>query len=330
MRAYVREAMLLLRADWGTNRMESPANHRPTILVTGGKGLLGARVLPLLVQSLPDAEIISIERNEQQPARGSTQIKVVYGDLRDRELWASLPNTITCVVHLAAVIPWKAEDRYKASVVTDNLLPLANLIEHSQEWPNFRQIIYSSSVSIYAQTDQLLHEDSPLKPANLYGASKLAGEEILSCMEGRGVRTVSLRFSSLYSFGQYNGTVLPIMVNRALQKQPILIFGDGTRTQDFLHCEDAARAVLLCFEKEARGVYNVGTGTPVTMTELAQTVSHVFSAGKAEIVYQPTKVDRAPGMKLDITKARRELNYDPRIQLEHGLRKLKEEMGSLT
>jgi UDP-glucose 4-epimerase len=118
------------------------------------------------------------------------------------------------------------------------------------------------------------------------------------------------------------------MVKRALQKQELLIFGDGTRTQDFLHCEDAAQAHLLSFQKQARGAYNVGTGTPVTMSELAQTVSRVFTEGKAPIVYQPEKGDGDPGLKLDITKARRELNYEPSIPLESGLQKLKQELGA--
>lgn len=271
-------------------------------------------------------QIMVVARNKSLRNVESSQITTLVGDLRDENLWAQIPKTISHVFHLAAMIPREANEKQKARVVIDNLQPLANLIEHSGRWPNLRQIIYSSSISIYAPTDKFLREDSPVQPANLYGASKLAGEDLLRCLETGGVPTVSLRLSSLYAHGQFEGTVLPMMVNRARQNQTITIFGDGSRTQDFLHCEDAARALLLCFEKEAQGVYNVGSGTPVTMTELAQTVSRVFSDGETKIAYEPAKADGDLGIKLDIAKARRELSYEPQVQLEQGLRILKEEI----
>ncbi len=297
------------------------------ILVTGGQGLLGSRVVPLLAENSPGGEIIVVARKEKQQLGGSSQIRTISGDLRDESLWARLPATITHVFHLAAVIPWKAEDKHKASVVTDNLLPVAYLIEHSHHWPHLAQVIYSSSVSVYAQAQQPLSEDSPKRPATLYGAAKLAGEELLGCLEARNVRTVSLRLSSLYAYGQYEGTVLPIMVKRALQKQELLIFGDGIRTQDFLHCEDAARAILLAFEKQAQGAYNVGTGTFVTMTELARAVNAIFANGESRLVYQPQTQDNDPGIKLDISKAKRELGFQPQFQIKEGLRHLQEEMS---
>jgi UDP-glucose 4-epimerase len=285
--------------------------------------------VPLLGQNIPGAEIIVVTRNEKQRRADSSPITTIRGDLRDETLWARLPATITHVFHLAGVIPWKTEERYKASLVQDNLLPIANLIQHSRSWTSLQQIVYCSSVSVYAPTEKLLHEDSPRRPANLYSASKLAGEELLRCVETEGARTVSLRLSSLYAHGQNDGTVLPIIVRRARQRQTITIFGDGTRTQDFLHCEDATRALLLCFEKEAQGVYNVGSGTPVTMTELTQTVSRVFSGGETKIAYESTNADTDPGIRLDISKARRELSYEPQVQLEQGLRKLNEEMEGI-
>lgn len=295
-----------------------------TILITGAAGLLGSRVVPLLSRSLPDARIIAVRRNKNY-ASHDPRVETIHGDLRDKQFWIRLPSTITSVIHLAAVISWRGEQKYQASIVTDNLQPIANLIEYSQNWPSLQHVVYSSSISVYGQSSELLNECSPTQPVNLYGAAKLCGEALLSCLQAKGVRTVSLRFSSLYARGQYEGTVLPIMVNRARQQQDIVIFGDGTRTQDFLHCEDAAAAVLLALQGDANGVFNIGTGTPVTMTELAETVSSVFSDSKTKIIYQSPR-DNDPGFKLDIGKARRELNYEPQIPLVSGLRKLKQEM----
>lgn len=294
-----------------------------TILVTGAAGLLGSRLVPTLSRTVPGCRIIAVSRSKEYESRDS-RVEAIHGDLRDKKLWHSLPTTINCVIHLAAFIPWRAEEKHQASVTPDNILPIANLIEYSPRWPDLQQVIYSSSISVYGQSSEWLNECSPTQPASLYGMAKLSGEEMLSDLEVKGVRTISLRLSSLYARGQYQGTVLPIMVQRARQRQDILIFGDGTRTQDFLHCEDAALAILLALQHRARGVYNIGTGSAVTMTELAQTVSRVFSQSETKIVYEPAR-DSDPGIKLDVSKARHELNYEPQFTLERGLQKLKEE-----
>ena len=299
------------------------------ILVTGAAGLLGSRLVPLLSRSVPECRIIVVARSEDYRATDS-QVEIVRGDLRDKELWLSLPETITGVIHLAAFIPWQVEQRHQAGVVSDNLLPMTHLVEYSQRWPNLRQVIYSSSVSVYSPSVDWLNESSPTQPASLYGAAKLSGEALLSSVNARDVRTVSLRFSSLYAGGQYQGTVLPIMVQRARQRQDLLIFGDGTRTQDYLHCEDAAQAILLAYQQAASGVYNIGSGSATTMTELAETISRVFSDGETRIVYQPERADGDLGIKLDVSKARRELNYMPLMGLEEGLRKLKQEMEDVS
>jgi UDP-glucose 4-epimerase len=309
-----------------TTFMETSAGQQ-TILVTGAAGLLGSRVVPLLSHNVPDCRIIAVSRRESYVSH-DPRVEVIYGDLRDEQLWTRLPDNITKVIHLAAMIPWRQEQKSQSSVVQDNLQPITNLIEYSQRWPKLQQVIYSSSISVYEQTNELLNEQSPTRPDSLYGVAKLRGEDLLHCLNVKGVAIVSLRFSSLYARGQYEGTVLPIMVRRAQQGQDILIFGDGMRTQDFLHCEDAANAVLLTLKSTTRGIYNIGSGTSTTMTELAEKISSVFSDGKAKIVYQPERADGNAGIRLDVSKARDELNYQPQISLECGLRKLKQEMES--
>jgi UDP-glucose 4-epimerase len=289
----------------------------PKILLTGGFGLLGSRLRPLL-QQIPDANVIAITRKPQP------NIATVVGDLQDKNLWQQLPDDITHVFHLAAAIPWTPEARQQTSLIIDNILPIANLIERSQRWPRLEQVIYSSSISVYSPNPQPLKENSETKPTSLYGSAKLAGEEALATLNKK-VRTVSLRFGSLYGYGQNPNSVLPIMVRRALAKQPLLVFGDGSRTQDFLHCEDAALALMTCFQKAASGTYNVGFGTPTSMLALAQTVSRVFD--EAPIELQPEKEDNDPGIKLDVSKIRRELGFAPQITLENGLQQLKREMA---
>lgn len=288
------------------------------ILVTGSAGLLGRRFVPLLAQSISDARIIATTRSSNKTPT-LPGVAYVRGDLRDRSFWRSLPTSITHVFHLAAVIPWKPEERTTPELMSENISPALNLLEQISEWPQLKQVVYSSSVSVYSPTNMFISERSRCDPPTIYGRAKLIGENLLATFP----HSVSLRFSSIYGRDQYAGTVLPIMVKRAQDKEPLIVFDDGSRTQDFIHVDDAARACLLCLQKGASGVYNVGSGLPVTMTELAQTVSKVFAEGTAQIVFRPEQKDTDPGMRIDISKIRSELNYQP-MPIAEGLKLLRD------
>ena len=300
----------------------------PTFLVTGGGGYLGVRFVPLLVERVPGCRIIAISRREWPKNARASCIEVLHGDLRDSRIWEELPSSITHVFHLAATIPRKPEDKRTASVVTDNVGPVALLADFARRWPNLKQIIYSSSVSVYEQSNEPLKEDSPQRPADSYGASKLAGEVLLRSAESTGVATAALRFSSIYGYGQYPGTVLPLMIRRALDAQEIVVFGDGSRRQDFLHRDDAAGALLLAFQTQARGAFNIGSGVSTSMLDLAEAINRVFTLGTAKVLRQANVELNANGIVLDVTKATQNLGYRASVDLESGLRCIKNEMES--
>jgi UDP-glucose 4-epimerase len=303
--------------------------HKNTLLVTGAFGFLGSYLGLILRERFDEGKILAVGRTPTDACwKGSSKVQCLYGDLNDPKLWVALPKTITHVFHLAAVIPRVEEERKRASIAKDNLLPLLHLIEFSRAWPNLQQVIFSSTISVYAKTGLPLTEDCLKGPSDFYGASKLAGEHVLHCLESDGVRVVHLRYSSLYGYGQYQGTVLPLMIHGAIQKREIVVYGEGKRTQDFLHVGDAALANLLAYGKQARGIFNIASGISVTMQSLAQTINEIFIQNEARIISLSSKEDCDPGFKVDISKARKELNFQPSFQIREGLLKLKEEMSA--
>lgn len=257
--------------------------------------------------------------------RSNSKLRVIYGDLRDAKLWARLPKSITHVFHLAAVIPKTAKKGESEELMRDNLLPIAQLIEQSAHWPNLKQVVYSSSVSVYGRAEGRVTEKIKPAPLNAYGFSKLIGEQLLGCLEARGVSVVSLRYTSLYGPEMSPHTVLPIMAKQAARKKLIQIWGRGKRTQDFLSCLDAAKANLLALRKNASGVYNIGSGSPISMVKLAQLVDRVYAQGKSRIVFKPGETESASGVQMNISKARKELGYSAAYSIEKGLRWLKQE-----
>jgi UDP-glucose 4-epimerase len=308
-------------------RRAAPNRARDVIVVTGAAGFLGSRVVPLLRRAVPDARLIAVVRRKRSGEPSQPGVEILYGDLRSANVWRRLPAGVTHVIHLAAKIPWNRRHADRPAVVLDNLEPIAHLLHVSPTWAGLRQVVYGSSVSVYGTTARRLRESSPTRPATLYGAAKLSGEHLLEVLTQRGIPVASLRFSSLYGAGQYQGTVLPLLAGRARRGLPLELF-NAKRVQDFLHVEDAARATWLACRKGARGAFNVGTGRSVSMTVLARAVLRAFDVrGTSRIVQCAPAATGDPGIRLDIGRARRELGYRPRVGLDDGLRQLARELA---
>jgi UDP-glucose 4-epimerase len=305
------------------------AAPRDVIVVTGAGGFLGSHVVAALRRSAPRARVVAVVRRSRARLPLPAGVTIVRGDLRTAAVWRRLPDAVTHVVHLAAAIPRVRGRATDAQLMRDNFAPIARLVERSAGWRALRHVVYGSSVSVYEPTRARLREDrSRLAPADAYGAAKLAGERLLASLRVRGVAVASLRFSSIYGLGQYQGTVLPIFANRARRGLPLQVF-NPRRVQDFVHVDDAARAVTLACRRRVDGTFNVGAGRPVTMAALAEAVARRFGAPLDSIVVASGRggpVD--PGITLDIGRARRELGYRPRVSLETGLARLAREGGA--
>lgn len=296
-------------------------------LITGGLGLLGSHLVPALLKKVSNCRIIVVDRVKRKTSwKDNSKAQLIFGDLREDKIWTKIPKDITHVFHLAAIIPWEERGKERADIAMDNLLPLVHLIEHSKKWPGLKQVIYSSSISVYGQTGRVVKEGSPERPGDIYAVSKLRGEQLLVSLKTRGIKVASLRYSSLYGHRQYPNTVLPLMINRAMRKKEILVYGNGKRTQDFLHCDDAANANIAAYKKQADDIFNIGSGMSVSMTELAKTVSKIFTNNAARITHLPERAETDAGYRVDISKAEKELDYKSLVQLDSGLYRLKKDM----
>jgi dTDP-glucose 4,6-dehydratase len=303
-----------------------PADPR-VIVVTGARGFLGARVVPLLRRRFRGARLIVVVRGRRRLPFPAAGVERVEGDLRSAAVWGRLPPTVTHVVHLAAYIPWDRRQAHEPDVVLENVTPIAHLLRTSLEWPRLRRVVYGSSVSVYGSGPLPFRESSPAQPATPYGAAKLAGERLLDVLVSRGILVASLRFSSLYGMGQYPGTVLPLMVDRARRGLPLDVFNPA-RVQDFLHVDDAARATVLACAGQAGGAFNIGSGRAVSMARLARAILVAFEGrGGARIVAPGPGATPDAGMRIDIGRARRELEFDPGVPLAEGLARLAREGG---
>ncbi len=280
------------------------------LLVTGASGLLGKRLMEVLT-SLPLVRVIAVLRDKKRALPEWENVLVIEGDLCSFETWKKIPRDITHVFHLAARLPFGSQN--KNAIARENIKPVQNLIKASKNWRNLKQVIYSSSISV-------AHP-----PLSVYSEAKKKGEVLLNSLKSRKIKVCCLRLSSIYDKGKNDGTVLPLMIQNAVSRKQIKVYGKGIRTQDFLHARDAAQAMLRAYRRGASGIFNIGSGKAVPMKVLARAVNRIFACGEAEIIYEAKKPEGA-GIKMNISPARRSLKYFPKISLRRGLLMLKKDM----
>jgi dTDP-L-rhamnose 4-epimerase len=172
-------------------------------------------------------------------------------------------------------------------------------------------------------------EESPPLPGSVYGWTKLAQEQLLNLLAGAtGLETVVLRLQNVYGAGQalrnpYTG-VLMVFCNQALRGDPLVLYEDGEITRDFVHVDDVVEALVTSAASPSAsgGVFNIGSGVPVTIRQAAESV--VAATGRRSVInvggqFRVGDVRYAVG---EIGRASMELDYRPRIGFEEGIRQL--------
>jgi UDP-glucose 4-epimerase len=301
------------------------------ILVTGGAGFIGSHIVNRLlsddfevtvVDNLNTGRLENIEHNDRQ------NFHFVKGEVQDFNLAREVLKDIDVVLHEAALtnVTSSFEDPLKTHDV--NVTGTLNLLKNCVD-TKVKRFIFASSASIYGETDVLpIVEEVTPKPLSPYAVTKLAAESYVRLFfKAYGLETVCLRFFNVYGPKQqpsaYSG-VISIFINRALQGQSLLIYGNGHQTRDFVNIQDVVDANMLTLtSKNAVGeVFNIATGTATSINQLAKTISQILGKESLTIDYMNSRPGDIKASYADISKARRILGYSPKITLKEGLAKL--------
>jgi UDP-glucose 4-epimerase len=301
------------------------------VLVTGGAGFIGSHVVDSLVDrgygvrvvdDLSAGKLSNIEAHLK-----SGRVDFVRGDVKDAEFVRKCVRDVGAVVHLAAItsVPFSVDN--PGFTYDTNVAGTLNLLISCAE-EKVGKFVFTSSCAVYGEPQWLpVNEECPTGPISPYAESKLAAEHF--CMgfhEKRLLRSVILRLFNVYGPRQgvndYSGVVTRF-IDRSRQGLPLIIYGDGSQTRDFVHVLDVVEAVLSSLENaDAEGeVFNIGSGSPVSVLELAKTVLELTDSN-LEILYDKPRVGDVKYSYADVSKATRLLGYKPKLSLKDGLRSL--------
>jgi UDP-glucose 4-epimerase len=188
-----------------------------------------------------------------------------------------------------------------------------------------RRFVFASSNAPLGEQPPPAHEGLVPRPLSPYGASKLAGEAYGSAFHGAfGLLTVSLRFANAYGpRSRRKGSVVAAYCRAALEGRPLVIYGDGAQTRDFIHVRDLCQAIRRSLAVDAGGeVFQVATGTETTILDLAGRIRALAAADlgrEVAVEHRPARAGEILRNTSDIAKARRVLGFAPAVALADGL-----------
>jgi UDP-glucose 4-epimerase len=294
-------------------------------LVTGGAGFIGSNIVKLL---LDEGHSVVVLDNFSSGYRVNVptfpQVRLIEGDIRDAPTVMSAAAGAEVIFHLAASVGnlRSINDPLTDSMV--NVVGTLNVLAAARA-VGARKIVYSSSAAIFGELCYLpIKEDHPAEPDSPYGVSKLAAEKLcLVYNKLYGMHNVCLRYFNVYGPNQrYDayGNVIPIFANRVLKRQPLTIFGDGEQTRDFVNVRDVAAAnIQAAATPGLGGVFNIGSGTRITINKLAKLVQDAAGVQVGTQYGPPRKGDVRDSLA-DISAASRMFGFVPKVGMEEGLR----------
>lgn len=298
-------------------------------LVTGGGGFIGSHLADRLldlgyrVRVLDDFSSGKAKNLETNSAR----LELVRGSITDAAAVERAVAGCEVIFHLAAVpsVVKSVEDPLRSHEVcaTGTL----RVLEAARR-TGVRRVVYAGSSSAYGDLPgEIRHEEDALCPLSPYAVAKLAGEHYCSCYTAVfKLETVRLRFFNVFGPRQdasspYSG-VIALFIAAMKQGKTPTIFGDGLQTRDFVYIDNVVDAIVSAATASAAvgNVYNVGTGERITILDLIAALNQNFGTNIQPIM-APARAGDVRYSQADISQARRDLNYAPRIALLEGLKK---------
>ena len=300
------------------------------VVVTGAAGFIGSNLCRELlagghvvtgIDAFTDYYPRWIKERNVAPLRKDPGFELLDKDLDAMDLAPVLVGA-DAVFHVAAQAGVRASWGRSFDVYTRNNVQVTQKLLEASRDLGLKKFVYASSSSVYGLTPVLpMAETNPVQPLSPYGVSKLAAEQLCFLyFKNFGVPAVSLRFFTVYGPSQRPDMAFHKLFKAMAEDREFTVFGDGRQTRDFTFVADIVRANLAALDSGRPGeTYNIGGGHRRTLTDVIGVMEGVSGAA-ARIRWADRQKGDVPDTWADIAKARRDLDYSPKTELEDGLR----------
>jgi UDP-glucose 4-epimerase len=295
------------------------------ILVTGGAGFIGSHVADAYIAAGHEVAVLD-DFSTGTEANVNREAEVLRLDIRNKvgvedAIAAFRPEVVNHHAAQSEVPKSVADPGFDAMI---NIVGGLNVLQASVAAGVRKFIFVSTGGALYGEPDVIpADEDHPVRPLSPYGTSKLAFEQYLGTFDRTyGLEYTVLRYANIYGprqdFAAEEGRVIAIFASRMLAGKPLTIDGDGEQSRDMLHVADVAIANIAALHRGAGGTYHISTGIPVTINELFRKLA-ILTDYKLDPNFGPRRKGDVFRIALDNTRARNDLGWEPKLDLEEGL-----------
>jgi UDP-glucose 4-epimerase len=300
-------------------------NDRRGVVITGGAGFIGSHVADALQSAGVPAMVID-NLQSGNPSNLSPNVPLVVDDAARIEAWPDQAQHAAAIVHLAAMPAVQDTVERPLESHTANFVLTQRLVEAARRY-GIPRIVYASTAAVYGNLGRAeQHEDDPIDPLTPYAIDKHAGERYLKFAEAHyGIETVTLRFFNVYGPRQnpsspYSG-VLTQFAGRLIEDRPLVVYGDGHQTRDFVYVGDIARIVANAATRQARwpaGPINVGTGQAVSLNQVIDTFARALGV-TPHVRFEDARPGDVRDSKARIGRLKDAWGDAPNTELDRGL-----------
>lgn len=292
------------------------------ITVTGGAGFIGSHLVDRLIEDGHTVQVIdNLYTGNKEFVHSKAQF--VELDIRDPNLYSVLEEfRPDYIFHEAAQTEVSTSMSDPLLDCDINLMGLINLLNAAVKL-DVKKFLMPSSAAVYGNLDTLpLNEEMLGNPSSFYGLTKLTTEHYLRIYhEAFGLPYICYRYSNVFGPRQGNGGeggVISIFAKAIVQGSPIIIYGDGKQTRDFIYVDDVVEANILGMQHQVTGIYNVSTGISSSVNLLVDEFRNI-SGKDIEVVYDKPRLGDIRDSVLATDKSEKELLFTAKYNLHDGL-----------
>jgi len=300
------------------------------VLLTGGAGFIGSHTgcellkrghtLTVLDNLDPYYDTDSKRANLEEMGKFG-EYEFIEGDILDRELLGETTerNDLDVIMHLAAQPGIRSSLRDPFKTYRTNIEGTMNILDAAVR-AGVPRLINASSSSVYGNNVSLpFLEAGPCEPASPYGVSKKTAEDYCRVFDDiHGLNVVSLRYFTVYGPRIRPDLAVCRFTDRARRGEPIEIFGTGEQSRDLTYIDDVVKANIMFMDHDGSGVYNVGSGSNVTVNELAERIISITNS-KSEIQHGESIKGEAYHTLASVDLIGNEIGWKPSVTLDDGL-----------
>lgn len=303
---------------------------KKTAVITGGAGFLGSHLAEHLVDGGWRVRILDDLSTGRKGNLSAVIDRVDFkrGDILDAKALNKIMAGADVVFHLAAKVSVTESFKEPESYARVNVVGLIEVLKAARR-RGVRRLIFPSSASVYGDDPSLpKKESSGLFPASPYAVTKVLGEALCRVYyEDHDLETVALRFFNIYGPRQDPrspyASVIPKFIDAFSRGERPVIFGDGNQTRDFVHVDDAVKAMILAARRKgAPGeVFNIASGAGTPIIDLLESV-RMAGGWSRKPRFAPARPGEIKHSRASIAKARRVLGFRPAVSLDDGIGRL--------